>query len=104
MAASTESLRLENEREISSLSVDDVETACAKIFPVVRQRGINFARKLGWQNNKARTCLLHEPLHVCGTQRRSLQPSTRPTAKIPNQTRLVVIDRCELHFRTQVVA
>src|SRR5213080_557208 len=98
------SLRLQNEREIDSLAFGNIEPACAKIFPVVRQRRINFGREISRQDDKARASLLNEPLDARWMKHRGRQPSTHPAAKIPDQTRLVVLDGRKLHFWTQIFA
>src|SRR2546422_7411706 len=100
------SLRLQNEREIDSLAFGNIEPARAKIFPVVRQRWINFGREISRQDDKAGASLLHESLDARRVKRRRRQPTPNAfgAAKIPDQTRLVVLDGRKLHFWSQIFA
>src|SRR5712692_3914440 len=100
------SLRLQNKREIDSLAFGNIEPACAKIFPAVRHCWINFRREISRQDDKAGACLLHESLDIRWMKRRRRQPAPNAfgAAKIPDQTRLVVIERAEMHLRPQILA
>ena len=92
-----ESLRFQHQREIDAFAFRDAETVDRKESPAFRWIREKFARCGRWQNDKTWIGCVHELSSVALFQRR--EKTLNAGAKIPDQTRLLELDRSKLHVR-----
>src|SRR5581483_2542106 len=90
--------------EIAAFAFDRIESFGRKTFPAVRQRRINLVCVFRRHDHKPRSIFLQELLRRIRVHVPSAHESVDAAPKIPNQTRLLVIDRREFHFWFKVIA
>ena len=92
-----ESLWFQHQREIDAFAFRDIETIDCKESPVCRWVRKKFARKGRRQDDKTWIGCAHEFSSTTLVQRR--EKTLDAGAKIPDQTRLLELDRSKLHVR-----
>jgi len=91
------SFGFQHQREIDALAFRDAETIDRKESPACRWIREKFARDGRWQNDKTWIGCVHELSSAALFQRR--EKTLNAGARIPDQTRLLELDRSKLHVR-----
>ena len=89
------SLGFQHQREIDAFAFRDIETIDREESPACRWIREKFARYGRWQNDKTWIGCVHELSSATLFQRR--EKTLNAGAKIPDQTRLLELDRSKSH-------